>query len=138
MGTDEDAKRRVDVGILLHQMFSVLIFAVYAALWSAGVWVALRYGAVAGYVGFAWVVPLAAVLWWNYEFEMFGISPLNLPFVLSLIWGGFLLSVVCFPLLVLTEWERLSLLSFLGLMAGSFLNAIPFWVYMYLNKHPPR
>ncbi len=128
---------RQEAEILLHKAFSVVVFAVFVGLLGAGVWVAWRYGVVAGYVGFAWVVPLAGLLWWNFEFEMFGISPLNTPFILAVLWGSFVLSVVCFPLIVVTQ-RGMSTLALAGVAAGALLNAVPFWVYVQLKRHPPR
>lgn len=126
------------MGILPNKAVSVVIFAAFVALSGAGVWVAWSCGAVAGYLGFAWVIPLSAVLWWNYEYEMFGSSPLNTPFILTLVWGSFLLSVVCFPVLVVTLWGRMTVLTFLGLAAGALLNGIPAWFRLQFWLHPPR
>ena len=125
------------MNILLHRAVSFFVFGTFILLACAGVWVAAKYGAVAGYLGFAWLLPLAAALWLAYEFELFGISSLNLPFVYTLLWVSFILSVVCFPLLVATGWDDLSGLSLAGLSLGAFLHGVPLWIYILARNKTP-
>jgi hypothetical protein len=90
------------MNVILHKAVSVLVFSAFILLMCAGLLVAARFGASVGYVGFAWLMPLAGVLWWNYEYELFGISPLNAPFLYTLLGASSVLCGVCFPLLVAT------------------------------------
>ena len=125
------------MNILLHRAVSFFAFGAFILLVCAGLWVAARYGAVAGYVGFAWLLPLAAALWLKYEYELFGISPLNEPFVYTLVGMSFVLVVVCFPLLIAAEWGELSALTLAGLSLSSFLHGIPLSIYLLARNKKP-
>lgn len=113
---------------------SIVFLIAFVLLLGAGTWAAFKYGSLNAYIWFSWVVPLAGAYWWRYELNL----SINASFILSLVWFSFFLSIVCFPILLLTNWSNLSALKFLGLVAGSFLNSIPFLTYALLTIYPPR
>jgi hypothetical protein len=121
----------------IHKAVSFIVFAAFILLACAGLLVAARFGAVAGYIGFAWLVPLAGGLWWNYEFELFGISPLNAPFLYTLMGASFVLCVVCFPLLMVTHRGSMSAAAFAVLPFAAALHGIPFLFYLLLSRQRP-
>ena len=125
------------MNILLRQAFSFFTFGTLILLVCAGMLLALRYGAVAGYIGFAWVLPVAAALWLNFEYELFGTSMLNLPFVYTLVTLSFILSVICFPLLIISRWGELPILIMAGLSLSAFLHGIPFGIYLLARGKRP-
>jgi len=98
-----------------------------------GLWVAFKYGSVTAYIGFSWVIFLASIYWWHYE-----LNALNFEFLQTLIVVSFLLSVICLPMLIVTNWKTLSVKKFLGLIVSAFFHGIPFLMYLLLTIFPPR
>jgi len=125
------------MNVIVHKAVSFLAFATFILLMCAGLFGAARFGTVAGYIGFAWLMPLAGVLWWNYEFELFGISPLNTSFVYMLLGASCVLSAVCFPLLIVTGWGSLAAPAWAGLSIAAMLHGIPFLFYLLLSRQRP-
>jgi len=118
-------------------MAAPLVFITFLLLVCASVWVALKYGTVTAYIGFAWLIPLAGIIWWTFEYKIFGSSGLNLPFVLTFIIVS-LLAVLCFPVLIVLYWHHLSGLRRAGLMVSAFLHGIPFLMFLLMLLFPPR
>ncbi len=114
-------------------MASILFLITFILLVGLGLWYAFKYGAISAYIKFAWLIPLAGIYWWNYELDLF-----NEKFVLTLIGFSFVLSIICLPLLMITNWRNLSILKFLGLTISAFFHGIPFLVYLLLNIFPPK
>lgn len=125
------------MNVFLHKTISFLVFAAFIMLVCAGLLVAARFGAVAGYVGFAWLLPLAGVLWWNFEYELFGISPLNTPFIFTLLGTSMVLCVVCFPLLMVVRWRDTSVGEAAALTFAAVLHGVPFLYYLLLTRQRP-
>src|SRR5688500_19724378 len=115
-------------------MASVLFLITFVLLIAWGIWVAFNFSSLTAYICFSWVVPLAGIYWSNYELDL----PINASFIISLIWLSFFLGIICFPLLLITNWSNLSPLKFLGLVASALVNSIPFLIYALLTIFPPR
>jgi hypothetical protein len=114
-------------------MTSILFLIIFVLLICLGVWAAFKYGSIAAYIGFAWVIPLAGVYWWNYELDV-----LNERFITTLIGISFLLSVICLPLILFARWKNMSVPKFLGLIVSAFFHSVPFLMYSLLTIYPPR
>jgi hypothetical protein len=125
------------MNVILHKAVSVLVFSAFILLMCAGLLVAVRFGAAVGYVGFAWLMPLAGMFWWNYEYELFGISPLNAPFLYTLLGASSVLCLVCFPLLVATGWGGTSAAALAVLAFAAALHGVPFLFYLRLIRQRP-
>lgn len=113
------------------KMVPALITFTFALLVGVGLLTARRYGAIAAYIGFAWLIPLASFVWLKWgEGELgFGTSSFNLPFVLGVI-GISALLLICFPLLVGINRDNLSALTVVGLIISALLHGFAFLFYM--------
>lgn len=113
-------------------MIPALIFLTFVLLLGSGFLIARKYGSIPAYIGFAWLIPVTSIIWLKGEGKLgFSESLLNLPFVLTVTAASFLLSVICFPIILLTNRESLSVLRVVGLSVGALLHAIPFLIYIF-------
>jgi hypothetical protein len=100
----------------------------------AAIVVAWKYGAVFSYVLFVWVTPSASVLWlkWGENQLGFQFSSLNIPFVMAVLLLGFVVGIVCFPVLLYLNWRRLSAIKKLGLGLCAVAHSFPFSLYLLI------
>ena len=108
-------------------MVPFLIVLTFFLLLCTGMLVARRYGAIPTYIGFAWVIPVASIVWLKGESQLgFSESLLNLPFVLVVLMVSFVLSAGCFPAILASNKESLSAGRVAGLSVAALLHGIPF------------
>lgn len=105
-----------------------IIFAGFVLLIGGGVLVAWNYGAVAAYIGFAWVIPLAGIIWLKDE-DIFGF--LNLTYAITVI-GVSLLALICFPFIVSMHWHDLTTVWRVGLIISALLHGFPLLLYLWV------
>ena len=118
----------------LIDILPALITSGLAVAVLAGVVVAWKYGTVLSYVLFVWVNPLASVLWlkWGEEQLGFQFSSLNTPFVTAVLLLGFVVGIVCFPVLLYLNWRKLSVVKKFGLALCAVAHSFPFSIYIFI------
>jgi hypothetical protein len=99
----------------------------------SGILLARKYGLIPAYIGFAWLIPVTSVVWLKGEGVLgFGESLLNMPFVLTVIAASFVLSAICFPMILISNKASLSLIRVIGLSLGALLHGVPFLLYIFI------
>lgn len=92
-------------------MIPSLIFLTFVWLLWTGFLVARRYGPIPPYIGFAWLFPVTSLCWLAAGIDQ---SLIRIPFALTVIAASFVLSVICFPMILHTNREPLSVLIVVG------------------------
>jgi len=114
-------------------MIPALIFLTFVLLLGSGLLVSRRYGSIRAYIGFAWLIPVTSIIWLKGESVLgFGESLLNIPFVITAIAASFVLSVICFPAILITNKESLSVVRSVGLSLAALLYAVPLLLYLFI------
>ena len=118
------------VGQLL-KMPLLVIFIAYILLICGSLFATWKYGIVTSYIGFAWLVPLAGIIWAKGYFAFgFTTSSFGVPFCLTAIVLS-LLALLCLPVMVAIYWHDLSVICRIGMMVAALSHGLPFEVLLY-------
>jgi hypothetical protein len=124
------AHRMKHLGQLLKAPL-LIVFVAYIGLICGSLLATWKYGIVTSYIGFAWLVPLAGIIWAKGYFAFgFTTSSFGDPFCLTAIVLS-LFALLCLPVIVAIYWHELSVIWRICLVAAGLSHGLPFEVLLY-------